>query len=77
MSSLWFQVSLIRPIRSPLRRKWARPIAALSILLVMPVVALAQASPFDTGLNALQTLFTGTVAKVASLVAIANQRQEG
>ena len=27
-------------------------------------------SPFDTGFTALQTLFTGTVAKVASLIAI-------
>src|SRR5713101_3485288 len=27
-------------------------------------------SPFDTGFNAIQSLFTGTIAKVASLVAI-------
>jgi hypothetical protein len=27
-------------------------------------------SPFDTGFTAMQTLFTGTVAKVASLIAI-------
>jgi type IV secretory pathway VirB2 component (pilin) len=66
----WSQLHLIRQVQLVARSKWARPIAALSILLVMPVVALAQASPFDTGLNALQTLFTGTVAKVASLVAI-------
>ncbi len=32
--------------------------------------ALAQGSPFDTGFNAIQALFTGTIAKVASLVAI-------
>jgi type IV secretory pathway VirB2 component (pilin) len=31
---------------------------------------MAQGSPFDTGLNAIQALFTGTIAKVASLVAI-------
>jgi len=36
----------------------------------MPVAALAQSSPFDTGFNAIQALFTGTIAKVASLVAI-------
>ena len=30
----------------------------------------AQGSPFDTGFNAIQSLFTGTIAKVASLVAI-------
>jgi type IV secretory pathway VirB2 component (pilin) len=27
-------------------------------------------TPFDTGFTAMQTLFTGTVAKVASLIAI-------
>ena len=32
--------------------------------------AAAQGSPFDTGLNALQKLFTATIAKVASLIAI-------
>ena len=37
----------------------------------MPVAAMAQGSPFDTGFNAIQALFTGTIAKVASLVAIA------
>jgi type IV secretion system protein VirB2 len=34
------------------------------------VEAAAQGSPFDTGLNALQKLFTATIAKVASLIAI-------
>ncbi len=42
----------------------------LLILLLVPLAAHAQGSPFDTGFNALQTLFTGTVAKVASLIAI-------
>jgi len=35
-----------------------------------PLAARAQGSPFDTGFNAIQGLFTGTIAKVASLVAI-------
>ena len=71
MSSRWFQVHLIRPIQPLLRSKWARPTAAvLTLLLVMPVAALAQGSPFDTGFTAIQSLFTGTIAKVASLVAI-------
>jgi len=49
----------------------ARPTAlVLALLLLMPVAALAQGSPFDTGFNALQTLFTGTIAKVASVIAI-------
>jgi type IV secretion system protein VirB2 len=43
----------------------------LIVLLVIPVAAFAQGgSPFDSGFTALQTLFTGTVAKVASLIAI-------
>jgi type IV secretory pathway VirB2 component (pilin) len=43
-------------------------------LLLAGLVALhplqAHASPFDTGFNNLQTLFTGTIAKVASIIAI-------
>jgi len=71
MSSRWFQVDLVRPIQSVLRWTWARPTAAvLTLLLVLPAAALAQGSPFDTGFNAIQALFTGTIAKVASLVAI-------
>ena len=42
----------------------------LILLLFVPLAAQAQGSPFDTGFNAIQTLFTGTIAKVASLVAI-------
>ena len=65
------QVLLTRQIRRLVRSKWAHPTAALlALLLLMPVAALAQGSPFDTGFNAIQTLFTGTIAKVASLVAI-------
>ena len=65
-------VRLIRPIQLLLlRSQWARATAALlTLFLVMPVAALAQGSPFDTGFNAIQSLFTGTIAKVASLVAI-------
>lgn len=43
---------------------------ALALLLV-PSLAYGQGgTPFDSGFTALQTLFTGTVAKVASLIAI-------
>lgn len=43
----------------------------LALLLIAAIPALAQSgSPFDTGFTSLQTLFTGTVAKVASLIAI-------
>ena len=59
------------PIK-PLRRSRSPLITAalLTLLFFIPVRALAQGSPFDTGFNAIQSLFTGTIAKVASLVAI-------
>ena len=67
----WSQVPLVHQISRLLRSKRARTTAALlALLLVIPVAALAQGSPFDTGFNAIQSLFTGTIAKVASLVAI-------
>ena len=67
----WSQVPLVGQIQFVTRSKWVRPTAALlALLCVMPVAALAQGSPFDTGFNAIQSLFTGTIAKVASLVAI-------
>jgi type IV secretory pathway VirB2 component (pilin) len=67
----WSQVHRIRQMQCFLRSKLARPAAALVVLLsILPVPAVAQGSPFDTGFNALQTLFTGTIAKVASLIAI-------
>ena len=66
-----FQVPLVRQVQLVARSKCARPTAALvTLFLVLPVAALAQGSPFDTGFNAIQSLFTGTIAKVASLVAI-------
>ena len=65
------QFRFIRPIQFLLRSKLApTTTAVLALLLVMPAAAMAQVSPFDTGLNAIQSLFTGTIAKVASLVAI-------
>ena len=71
MSSHWFQVRFIRQIGLCLRSKWALSTAVLlTLLLVIPDAALAQGSPFDTGFTAIQSLFTGTIAKVASLVAI-------
>ena len=45
-------------------------LVVLSVLVLAPLAAHAQGSPFDTGFNAIQGLFTGTIAKVASLVAI-------
>jgi type IV secretory pathway VirB2 component (pilin) len=52
--------------------RWLRQsLTLLTLLVLFPTLALAQSgSPFDTGFTALQTLFTGTIAKVASLIAI-------
>ena len=71
---------MLRQIRSIARPKSSQRIRRISAqlfpivvsLLLVPAVAHAQAggTPFDTGFTALQTLFTGTVAKVASLIAI-------
>src|SRR5437879_7355947 len=63
-------------IQTSLRKTFVRlrlteskfPLVAL--LILVPMAAHAQGSPFDNGFTALQTLFTGTVAKVASLIAI-------
>jgi len=45
--------------------------AATLFLITLPATLFAQSgSPFDTGFTNLQTLFTGTIARVASLIAI-------
>jgi type IV secretory pathway VirB2 component (pilin) len=51
---------------------WIRPRAATAcVLFLLPLAAHAQSgSPFDSGFTNLQNLFTGTIAKVASLIAI-------
>jgi type IV secretion system protein VirB2 len=53
--------------------RWTSLIAVIAaVLFLFPSVAMAQVggSPFESGFTALQTLFTGTIAKVASLIAI-------
>ncbi len=57
------------PRRQSLRRIRSQ-LSLIALLLVFPAIASASSSPFDSGLTSLQTLFTGTVAKVASLIAI-------
>jgi type IV secretory pathway VirB2 component (pilin) len=64
-----FRSHLTRHVRRVVPSKSARP-AVLILFFLIPIAAAAQGSPFDTGFNALQTLFTGTIAKVASLIAI-------
>ena len=56
-------------LRTIAQRRQMR-LASIAILLLLPLAAHAQGTPFDTGFQALQNLFTGTVAKVASLIAI-------
>ena len=52
-------------------RSWVRSrLLFIGVLLLLPVAAHAQSSPFDSGFTNLQTLFTGTIAKAASLIAI-------
>jgi len=53
-------------------RRWMRLSTLIpAVCLLVPIAALAQAvRAFDTGFTSIQTLFTGTIAKVASLVAI-------
>jgi len=55
--------------RQSLRRICSQ-LSIITLLLAFPAIASASSSPFDSGLTSLQTLFTGTVAKVASLIAI-------
>jgi type IV secretory pathway VirB2 component (pilin) len=67
----WSRAHSIRQIGRLLQSKRVRPTTVvLALFVLMPVAALAQGSPFDTGFTAIQSLFTGTIAKVASLVAI-------
>jgi len=67
----WFRVHSIHQIRRLHRAKCVGPtVVILALLFLVPMAAMAQGSPFDTGFNAIQSLFTGTIAKVASLVAI-------
>src|SRR5580692_9065414 len=58
-----------RRIRGKVTRRFSPSFGLITLLIVFPALAFGQ-SPFDTGFTALQTVFTGTVAKVASLIAI-------
>jgi type IV secretion system protein VirB2 len=52
-------------------RRFRQSVPLLILILLVPAAGFAQSgSPFDTGFTALQNLFTGTIAKVASLIAI-------
>ena len=64
------RIKLPSPVRLAAFSRLAKSLLVLSLLVLAPLAAHAQGSPFDTGFNAIQGLFTGTIAKVASLVAI-------
>jgi type IV secretory pathway VirB2 component (pilin) len=52
-------------------RRIRQPLFTFVLTILFPALAFAQSgSPFDTGFTSLQNLFTGTIAKVASLIAI-------
>jgi type IV secretory pathway VirB2 component (pilin) len=53
-------------------RRLCQPLTLIMLLVIFPALAFAQSggTPFDTGFTAMQNLFTGTIAKVASLIAI-------
>lgn len=60
-----------RPASWQWLRRIRQSITLFFLLVLFPTIATAQSgSPFDTGFTALQNLFTGTVARVASLIAI-------
>jgi type IV secretory pathway VirB2 component (pilin) len=67
----WLRVHSIRQIDRLPQSKCTRPTTVvLSLFFLMPLAALAQGSPFDTGFNTIQSLFTGTIAKAARLIAV-------
>ena len=45
-------------------------LTTFAIVFIAPLAAHAQGTPLDTGFTNLQNLFTGTIAKVGSLIAI-------
>ena len=54
---------------SPHRRdQITHAVVIIVLALVLPITA--HASPFDSGISSIQTLFTGTIAKAAALIAI-------
>ena len=64
------RIRIIIPVATMERTKLylIRGAALFLCVLILPLTA--HASPFDTGINSIQTLFTGTIAKAASLIAI-------
>jgi type IV secretion system protein VirB2 len=76
-SPLEVTMSRLKPLTKVAAKKFqsqsklaASALSIVAILLLAPTFAHAQGTPFDNGFTALQNIFTGTIAKVASLIAI-------
>ena len=52
------------------RRRWRTTAAAIAAVLLAPVAAFAQASPWENAVNVLMVSFTGPIARGLSLVSI-------
>lgn len=59
-----------RPQKVPQALRQMAVLAAALVVLISVANAQSGGTPFDTGFTAMQNLFTGTIAKVASLIAI-------
>ena len=64
------RIRIIIPASTIERTKLYMIRGATLLLCVLIFPLSAHASPFDSGISSIQTLFTGTVAKAASLIAI-------
>ena len=64
------RIRIIIPAATIERTKLYAMRGATLLLCVLIFPLAAHASPFDTGISSIQTLFTGTIAKAASLIAI-------
>jgi type IV secretory pathway VirB2 component (pilin) len=62
-----FRHQVYRSFRSPKNQVLA---LTMFVFLASSTAYAQSGSPFDTGFTSIQNLFTGTIAKVASLVAI-------
>jgi pilus assembly protein CpaF len=64
------RISSLKSSRFFDRNASVKPPLIIALLFLVPMAVMARGPPFDTGFNSMQVLFTGTIAKVASLVAI-------
>jgi type IV secretory pathway VirB2 component (pilin) len=60
--------TLIRNFNPVRRMRFVHIAYVVCLALLLPLTA--QATPFDSGISEIQNLFTGTIAKAASLIAI-------